>query len=92
MHASLMRRMGGRLEVARDNMGHTGSTGSITLDVYSKTWWEERVDAVTRVVEAVMTEPEKKEEDAVTPRKPLRKRGRDEQWEPFWEPQALGAD
>jgi len=31
MHASLMRRMGGRLEVARDNMGHVGSTGSITL-------------------------------------------------------------
>ena len=94
MHASLMRRMGGRLEVARDNMGHAGSTGSITLDVYSKTWWEERVDAVTRVVEAVMTEPEVKKEDenAVTPPKPLRKRGRDEQWEPFWEPQALGAD
>ena len=40
MHASLMRRMGGRLEVARDNMGHAGSTGSITLDVYSKSWWE----------------------------------------------------
>lgn len=36
MHASLMRRMGGRLEVARDNMGHAGSTGSITLDIYSK--------------------------------------------------------
>jgi integrase len=94
MHASLMRRMGGRLEVARDNMGHSGSTGSITLDVYSKTWWDERVDAVTRVVEAVMTEPEEKEEDsnAVTPSKHLRKRGRDEQWEPFWEPQALGAN
>ena len=38
MHASLMRRYGARLEVARDNMGHAGSTGSITLDVYSKTW------------------------------------------------------
>ena len=38
MHASLMRRLGARLEVARDNMGHAGSTGSITLDVYSKTW------------------------------------------------------
>ena len=53
MHASLMRRFGARLEVARDNMGHAGSTGSITLDVYSKTWWNERVEAVTRVVEAV---------------------------------------
>jgi hypothetical protein len=37
MHASLMRRYGARLEVARDNMGHAGSTGSITLDVYLKT-------------------------------------------------------
>jgi site-specific recombinase XerD len=33
MHASLMRRYGARLEVARDNMGHAGSTGSITLDM-----------------------------------------------------------
>ena len=72
-------------------MGH--SECPTTLEIYSKTWWEERVDAVTRVVEAVMTEPEKKEEkNAVTPPKPLRQRGRDEQWEPFWEPQALGAD
>jgi hypothetical protein len=42
-------------------MGHAGNSGSITLDVYSKTWWEERVDAVTRVVEAVFTEPEETE-------------------------------
>ena len=80
MHASLMRRMGGRLEVARDNMGHAGSTGSITLDVYSKSWWDERVDAVTRVVEAVFTEPEeKKEEDNdASSRKHLRKRAHGE--------------
>ena len=89
MHASLMRRMGGRLEIARDNMGHAGSTGSITLDVYSKTWWEERVDAVTRVVEAVFTEPdEKKEKEIATPLKASA--GDGENWEPFWEPQALG--
>ncbi len=88
MHASLMRRLGGRLEVARDNMGHAGSTGPITLDVYSKTWWEERVDAVTRVVEAVFTEPEEKpEEQVATPPKPLRKGERDENWVPSWEPQ-----
>ncbi len=92
MHASLMRRMGGRLEVARDNMGHAGSTGSITLDVYSKTWWEERVDAVTRVVEAVMTEPEERKEKTVAPSRPLRQRGCDEHWEPYWEPQAVGTD
>jgi hypothetical protein len=85
--------MGGRLEVARDNMGHAGSTGSITLDVYSKSWWEERVDAVTRVVEAVFTEPEEKkmedEEKDVERKAALRKLGRDENWEPFWEPQGL---
>jgi hypothetical protein len=28
-------------------MGHLGSTGSITLDVYSQTWWTERIEAVT---------------------------------------------
>jgi integrase len=94
MHASLMRRMGGRLEAVRDNMGHAGSTGSITLDVYSKSWWEERVDAVTRVVEAVFTEPEEKEEEknGVSSRKHLRKRVAGENWAPFWAPQGVAAD
>jgi len=91
MHASLMRRLGGRLEVARDNMGHAGSTGSITLDVYSKTWWDERVDAVTRVVEAVFTEPEeeeKKEQKVIaTPLKDLPNGGAGVDWAPFWAPQ-----
>jgi site-specific recombinase XerC len=58
MHTSLMRHYGARLEVARDNTGHAGSTGSITLDVYSKTWWSERVEAVSRVVEEVFAEPD----------------------------------
>ncbi len=99
MHASLMRRMGGRIEVARDNMGHSGNTGSITLDVYSKTWWEERVDAVTRVVEAVMTEPEEgegKKDDGsgpnITTPKLLRNGGRDENWVPFRVPQTIKPD
>jgi integrase len=94
MHASLMRRMGGRLEVARDNMGHAGATGSITLDVYSKSWWDERVDAVTRVVEAVMTEPEEKneEENAAAQPKRLRQAANGNLWEPFWEPQGVGTD
>ncbi len=87
MHASLMRRMGGRLEVARDNMGHAGGTGSITLDVYSKTWWEERVDAVTRVVEAVFTEPdEEKDETSVASPKDLPKCDADNNWVPCWVP------
>jgi integrase len=92
MHASLMRRFGARLEVARDNMGHAGSSGSITLDVYSKTWWNERVDAVTRVVEAVFAEPDKKDEEeegSATPLKGLPDSGTGKEWEPSWEPQAV---
>ena len=60
LQASLMRRFGARLEVARDNMGHAGGTGSMTLDAYSKTWWNERVEAVTRIVEAVFAEPDER--------------------------------
>ena len=93
MHASLMRRMG-RLEIARDNMGHAGGTGSITLDVYSKSWWEERVDTVTRVVEAVLTEPEEKKEETsgTAASKHLRKCADGDLWEPFWEPQGVEPD
>jgi integrase len=87
MHASLMRRFGARLEVARDNMGHAGNTGSITLDVYSKTWWDERVEAVTRIVEAVFTEPD--EEKRKTIKIPLLAGADVAEWEPFWEPQAF---
>jgi integrase len=90
MHASLMRRFGARLEVARDNMGHAGSSGSITLDVYSKTWWSERVEAVSRIVEAVFAEPDEKENNTtVTPLKDLPESGKDKEWEPSWEPQAV---
>ncbi|MGA8730323.1 MAG: tyrosine-type recombinase/integrase, partial [Terracidiphilus sp.] len=90
MHASLMRRFGARLEVARDNMGHAGGTGSITLDPYSKTWWDERVEAVTRVVEAVFAEPDEEEKKKIsTPLKGLPNGGIDKEWEPFWEPQAV---
>ena len=90
MHASLMRRFGARLEVARDNMGHAGGTGSITLDVYSKTWWNERVEAVSRVVEAVFAEPDVEEKKRIaTPLKGLPDGGIDKEWEPFWEPQAV---
>ena len=49
MHSSLMRRTGARPEIVRDNMGH--SDVDITLDVYSKSWWEERADAVSEVAE-----------------------------------------
>ena len=46
------------------------------------------MDAVTRVVEAVFTEPEeKKEKEKPTLPKPLRKGGSDDAWVPFWVPQ-----
>lgn len=90
MHASLMRRFGARLEVARDNMGHAGSSGSITLDVYSKTWWNERVEAVNRIVEAVFAEPDEEEKQRVANAlKGLPHGGIGKQWEPFCEPQAI---
>jgi integrase len=90
MHASLMRRFGARLEVARDNMGHAGSSGSITLDVYSKTWWSERVEAVSRVVEAVFAEPDEEErKENPVPLKGLPGGGIGLDWEPSWEPQAV---
>jgi len=88
MHASLMRRFGARLEVARDNMGHAGGTGSITLDVYSKTWWNERVEAVTRIVEAVFAEPDENKKIA-TSQQDGGNAGIAKEWEPFWEPQAV---
>ena len=82
MHASLMRRVGGRLEVARR------ATGSITLDVYSKSWWEERVDAVTAVVEAVFTEPEEKQGKTIaTPLNDLTNNDGGANWVPSWVPQ-----
>jgi hypothetical protein len=91
MHASLMRRYGARLEVARDNMGHSGGSGSITLDVYSKTWWDERVEAVSRVVEAVFAEPDEGEKINASPKGlPLSETA--VEWEPFWEPQAIQPD
>ena len=64
---------------------------SITLDVYSKTWWEERVDTVTRVVEAVLTEPEeeKKETNVAKPSKNSNDDGAGDLWEPFWTPGVL---
>lgn len=42
---------GARPEVTRDNMGH--SEIPTTLNLYSRTWWDERVNAVSRAVGAV---------------------------------------
>ena len=46
-------------------MGHAGSSGSITLNVYSKTWWDERVEAVNRIVESVFAEPDEEEKKRI---------------------------
>jgi hypothetical protein len=51
MHFSHMLHEDARPEVMRDNMGHTNI--DVTQNVYGKSWWEVRVDAVTQAVEAV---------------------------------------
>jgi integrase len=42
---SLMSSIGVRPEVTRDNMGHANV--DVTQNVYNRTWWEERVEAVS---------------------------------------------
>lgn len=59
MHASLMRRTGARAEVTRDNMGH--SECATSLEIYGRTWWDERAAAVSAVVDLVMKSDEKKD-------------------------------
>jgi hypothetical protein len=50
-------------------------------NVYGKSWWDERVDAVTRAVEAVMKEEEKESGSGS---------GKEsKQLEPFLEPQTV---
>jgi hypothetical protein len=46
-----MRRTRARVEVTRHNMGH--SEVGVTLNVYSESWWDERVDAVSRALAAM---------------------------------------
>jgi len=44
---SAMLRQGARPEVAQDNMGHANI--DVTQNVYGKSSWEERVDAVIQI-------------------------------------------
>jgi hypothetical protein len=46
-----MLRGGARREIVRDILGHVNI--DVTQNVYGKSWWEERVDAVIQAVEAV---------------------------------------
>jgi len=63
MHSSLMLRTGARPEVTRDNMGHANI--DVTQNVYGRSWWEERVEAVTRTIDAVV--PAQLESQLVSP-------------------------
>lgn len=51
MHSSHMLREGEMPKVVRDILGHANI--DVTQNVYGKSWWEKRVDAVTQAVEAV---------------------------------------
>lgn len=75
MHASLMRRTGARPEITRDNMGH--SEVDTTFNVYSETWWDERMEAVSKAVEAVFSVPAAVKLSPDSPRK-------QKEWAPFW--------
>jgi integrase len=48
MDSSHMLRAGARPEIVRDILGHANI--DVTQNVYSKSWWEERADAVTQAV------------------------------------------
>jgi integrase len=81
MHSSLMLREGARPEVVRDNMGHANI--DVTQNVYGKSWWEERVEAVTRAVEAVTTAAQLAEKEA----KKDQSDSVNHEWVPLWVPQ-----
>jgi len=62
----------------------------VDVDVYSKTWWNERVEAVTRIVEVVFAEPDEKENKKIATSQQDGGNARiAKEWEPFWEPQAV---
>ena len=54
MHSSLMSSIGVRPEVTRDNMGH--ATVEVTQNAHNRTWWEERVEAVSMAAATVWRE------------------------------------
>jgi len=49
MHSSRRRDERARPEIVRNILGHVDIR--MTQNVYGKSWWEERVDAVTQAVE-----------------------------------------
>ena len=85
MHSSLMSREGARPEVVRDNMGHANI--DVTQNVYGKSWWEERVEAVTRAVDAVSVASQNSEEDQAKSATQAIAAFRNEHRVPLWVPQ-----
>jgi integrase len=81
MHSSLMLREGARPEVVRDNMGHANV--DVTQNVYGKSWWEERVAAVTRAVEAVSAAAQNADKEG----KQDQTECGSSEWVPLWVPQ-----
>jgi hypothetical protein len=56
----------------------------VTQNVYGKSWWEERVDAVTRAVEAVSAAAQNAEKAEAKKDQP---ESVSNEWVPLWVPQ-----
>jgi hypothetical protein len=63
-------------------MGHANI--DVTQNVYGKSWWEERVEAVTRAVEAVSVATEDAQKVQAKADQP---KSADNEWVPLWVPQ-----
>jgi len=72
-------------EVVRDNMGHANI--DVTQNVYGKSWWEERVEAVTRAVDAISVASQNSEEDQANRTAQAIAAFRNEDRVPLWMPQ-----
>ena len=79
MHSSRRRDERARPEIVRNILGHVDIR--MTQNVYGKSWWEERVDAVTRAVEAVSAATAKAEAKQDQPEPSSN------EWVPLWVPQ-----
>jgi len=62
---------------------HCFANIDVTQNVYGKSWWEERVDAVTRAVDAVSAAAQDAEKEA----KQDQPESFSSEWVPQWVPQ-----
>ena len=59
-------------------------------DLFRGTWWSERAEAVSGVVEAVFAAEDQKESEKIEVSPKVESDGgTGKDWEPFWEPQAI---